>query len=288
MLVADLASSGSQPSLIPPLVWTAVLSAAGVVIGLFLFFQGFVLLRRKRLVQDIPVSTTRGAAMGSVEIRGKAVGPYTLLSPISALECYFYRVEVWQAVEEERSRRWKKRVSEMLLTPLFIEDETGRLLVDPRDAELLFSPDTDEQCDSGISELMGYSLERHGISPGDLVRITEYSIKPGDEIFVLATLCQNEKPLGFLSAQAADLQRRGVLDGLHVAVEKPGTPFLHGFDTSSPVVLAKGDGDSPFVVSRQSPKEVVQDLASKAAVYIWGGALLAFACFGILLAALAR
>jgi len=53
-------------------------------------------------------------------------------------------------------------------------------------------------------------------------------------------------------------------------------------------VLAKNDGNSPFLISRRSQWEVVQDLASNAGRYIWGGAVLALLSLAILLAAVAR
>jgi hypothetical protein len=58
-----------------PLFWAAL----GLVIGPYLFYRGFRLLQRKRLILDIPRSTVRTAAMGGVEVSGKAVGPYTLV-----------------------------------------------------------------------------------------------------------------------------------------------------------------------------------------------------------------
>jgi len=73
-----------------PLFWAAL----GIVVGPFLFFRGFRLLQHKRLIMDIPRSTIRGAALGPVEISGKAVGPYTLVSPLSKRDCLYYRVVV--------------------------------------------------------------------------------------------------------------------------------------------------------------------------------------------------
>jgi hypothetical protein len=61
-----------------PLVWAAL----GIVVGPYWFYRGFRLLQRKRLILDIPRSTIRGAAVGAVEISGKAV--VSLLSGFSA------------------------------------------------------------------------------------------------------------------------------------------------------------------------------------------------------------
>ena len=54
-------------------------------------FRGFGLLRRKLLIQSVPSSTVRSAALGLVEVSGTATGPYSIISPLSETECYFYR-----------------------------------------------------------------------------------------------------------------------------------------------------------------------------------------------------
>jgi hypothetical protein len=71
-----------------PLFWAVV----GVVFGPYFFLRGFALLRRKRLKMDIPRSTVRAAALGDVEVSGKAVGPYTVIAPLSHSDCLYYRV----------------------------------------------------------------------------------------------------------------------------------------------------------------------------------------------------
>ena len=60
-----------------PLLWAGL----GVTLGPYFFWRGFLLLRRKRLIMDTPRSNIRSAALGRVEITGKAVGPYTHVAP---------------------------------------------------------------------------------------------------------------------------------------------------------------------------------------------------------------
>jgi hypothetical protein len=64
-----------------PLFWVAL----GVAFGPFFFVRGFLLLRRQRLIADTPRSTVRGAALGRIEVSGRAVGPYTQVSKCSEL-----------------------------------------------------------------------------------------------------------------------------------------------------------------------------------------------------------
>lgn len=42
----------------------------GFVGGIWWFFQGFQLFRKKQLIDNIPTSTVRGMAMGLVELSG--------------------------------------------------------------------------------------------------------------------------------------------------------------------------------------------------------------------------
>src|SRR5205814_8200132 len=69
-----------------PLFWAVL----GVVFGPYLFFRGFRALQLKRIIINVPRSSVRAAALGPVEVSGKAVGPYTLVAPLSKMECLCY------------------------------------------------------------------------------------------------------------------------------------------------------------------------------------------------------
>jgi hypothetical protein len=64
--------------------------------GIALFFYGFRLLQRRRLILDTPFSKIRSASMGMIEVSGQAVGPYTMVAPITGRPCYYYRTLVWE------------------------------------------------------------------------------------------------------------------------------------------------------------------------------------------------
>src|ERR1041385_3138857 len=137
-----------------PLFWAAL----GILVGPYLFFRGFRLLQRKRLILDIPRSTIRAAAIGPGEVSGKAVGPYTLISPIGGKECLYYRVVI-RAYKQAASyggyardadvaliafafgflrqafRQQSGEIIDEVCAPLFIEDETGELMIFPKGAE---------------------------------------------------------------------------------------------------------------------------------------------------------
>ncbi len=125
---------------------------------------------------------------------------------------------------DETSRtngRWRQFAEEIIFTPLFVEDESGQLMIDPRDAQLEL-PDEYAETISGASmtECARRFLHRHGLSTITETTVTEWVIKPGDPLLVLGTL--SEVPVTevkgpgerqfYLSAEAADLQRRERLE----------------------------------------------------------------------------
>jgi hypothetical protein len=52
-----------------------IAAAIGALAGVYLFYRGFRLLQRKRLILNTPTSKVRSASMGLVEINGLAIGP---------------------------------------------------------------------------------------------------------------------------------------------------------------------------------------------------------------------
>ena len=167
--------------------------------GLYFFFLGFHLLARKRLLLATPTSKIRSAALGLVEVNGKAAGPYTMSAPITGKPCFLYHTTAWQQ-REGKKQEWEKVADETLHLPFFIDDSTGQLLIEPLGADLDLHRDfREEYAASFFSSNIGDDvpprvsvfLSRHGIVPGRRLRIEERSIKPEDALFVAGTLTEN-------------------------------------------------------------------------------------------------
>ncbi|HKU20239.1 MAG TPA: hypothetical protein VJQ50_04435 [Terriglobales bacterium] len=264
-----------------PLVWGPV----GAVLGVYLFFRGFSLLRRKRLVLNTPRSTVRAAALGPVELSGQADGPYTLVSPLSKTDCYYYRLVVTHVRSNQRSSRSVEECA-----PLFLSDGTGDVMLDPQGAQIQF-PALATQDDGSVPGYLFHFLRQHGIATDDVAKAEEFCIRPQDQIVVFGTLQKNpwSKPQaeeldsagrigpGFLSATAADVQRRRAFESLDAHVPSGVNPFpARHFDLYPPVILGKGS--SPFFISNCSQRELIQSLSAQSTLYIWGGPLLTLFC----------
>lgn len=252
-----------------PLFWAVL----GVVVGPYLFYRGFRLFQRKRLILDIPRSSVRAAAIGAVEIAGKAVGPYTLVSPLSSKDCLYYRVVI--RVFRHKS---SNPIIDEVCAPLFVDDGTGELMIYPEGAEVQWTGDTG---DGG--EYLTHVLARHGCAREDLVDAREYRILPGDNIFVLGTLRENPWATkdpeasslsrigpGFVSLGEADLLRQEAFPSLNPDLPS-GADQERKFNLYPPTILMQGQ--NPFVISTRSQREVVSELAWKSFLYIWGGPL---------------
>ena len=179
-----------------------IYSAIGASVGVYLFFRGFRMLQLKRLIQNTPSSKVRSASMGLVELNGMPVGPNTIPAGITGDPCFYYRAEAWERVQSGRSSEWKRVADESLFVPFFLQDDTGRMLINAQGAAMdlhcnfkdefggLFFGNSDVPLGSVDDFLLRYGLS------GKHVRLEEYCIKPDYPLFVLGTLGENHARWG--------------------------------------------------------------------------------------------
>jgi hypothetical protein len=174
-------------------------AAAGVVAGLVLFYRGFRILQRKRLIVNTPTSKIRSASLGLVEVSGLAIGPYALQAPVTSKSCYYYRTIAWELRKSGRNQEWKKVADESLHVPFYVDDGTGVLLVNPQAAETDLHRDFHEEYSNSFfsteempQAVRGFLL-RYGVSGEHKVRVEEYCIKPKNALFILGTLAENPR-----------------------------------------------------------------------------------------------
>ena len=115
------------------------------VAALVAFYLSFRYWHRARMIEDVPTARIRSAHQGYVELEGTGQPLETapLLSPLSNVSClwYHYKIEKkeyhrykgaayhrWRTVREGRSNQ-----------PFYLEDGTGRCIIDPEGAEITHS-----------------------------------------------------------------------------------------------------------------------------------------------------
>jgi len=173
---------------IRPIVFCAI----GLCAGLYLFFNGFRLLQRRRLILDTPVSKIRKRIHGYGRTqrarhwpshRGCSCHPALLLllpHPGLGMETSGPKQPVVQVA------------AECMHLPFFLDDNTGQVLIDPRGAELDLHCDFHQEfCDALLTTKeevppnVRLLLSRHGINTTNKIKVEEYCIKPKNALFVV-------------------------------------------------------------------------------------------------------
>jgi hypothetical protein len=82
--------------------------------------------------------------------------------------------------------------------PFFVDDNTGRVLVDPRGAELDIHRDFQQEFNGSFFSNsddappnVNSFLARHGVVTSNRIKVEEFCIKPKNSLFILGTLAEN-------------------------------------------------------------------------------------------------
>ena len=188
-----------------------MLLVIGFAGGLYLVYEGFKLRRQRRLMEDTPTSTIQSVSIGPVEVKGDAVAdtaPFP--SPVTGTECLAakYKVESWDSDDNE----WDEIDSGVEGDPFYVEDDTGRILVNPADATLDISDANTEQTKVRPSgdppEPIEQFVERNSnvgdqtstlnlgitsVETGRKRRYTEKIIVPDEDVYVFGTASRRQK-----------------------------------------------------------------------------------------------
>jgi hypothetical protein len=240
--------------------------ATGFLIGLGLIYSGVKKHLFVQKINNLPTSKAEGAAIGLVELCGKARCHDPTVSPLSKADCAYWRIHA-EYYRPGRRGGWMEMFFRDSSKPFYLEDETGKMLVDPTGADIDIP--RDKFCEgyiSGRGELgMGHTpmpaeaLEFiNGLDIGgkaifmsrqyENVRISEYHIAEGDPLFVLG------------SAEPQAGAATGIRD-----------------------IIVKKGRDKLLYISDTGERKVVQKFSREVYLYILGGLVLSAACLLIAL-----
>jgi hypothetical protein len=149
-VAAAVLSLGPAWLLVPLLALSALAALAGacfetpaffglgsLALGLLFLVRGVELGARRRLIENTPTSRVRSLAMGFVELVGRARRRYELKLPYLLADCVYYRYRISEQRHTGQGTRWAvvERGGSGPV-PFLLEDETGRVLVDPEGARV--------------------------------------------------------------------------------------------------------------------------------------------------------
>ena len=177
-----------------------------LIVGLAFIYGAtnrFLLLQK---ISNIPTSKVRSAAVGLVELFGKAKCKDTMVSPISKQKCTYWCVKGEYYYHHRKSSGWRNCYNRHSSTQFYLEDDTGKMLIEPKDGEVnlpadlqstghltdkaLFGLLPQKQLDPKVLAYMnedsafGGSMRAHS---GTDLRVTEYYIAEGDPLYALGS-----------------------------------------------------------------------------------------------------
>lgn len=149
--------------------------------------------RGARLIAANPPAAIARLRPGLMEVKGVLHGEGTLVAPLSRRACLYHRL----LVEQRRKNRWEVVLDQKDAVGVWLDDGSGRVKVDPREAEVVIS--APKRVSTGIFEVPSSEwtdlLERLGTSPpvaAPFLRYREEVLENGDTLFAVGTASQGE------------------------------------------------------------------------------------------------
>ena len=285
--------------------------------GIYLFFKGFLIFRKYRVLADTPEIPIRSLAMGLVEIHGKAKGGELVESPVNHTPCLFYKVDIekWQR-NSKGGGSWSHYRTDTDGVRFYLEDGSGKVLVDAHGAEFdLLQSARREVGTWGRSSTNLTSLfsRKRDTTPSTDLKFAKTSsgevavIAPPTEDELYAYLARGPQMkadslrmsgfnLSFSLNPTASLGGTGLSSSSYRLTEYCILPE-HWYDVTGTCaenpnaqdecahnMIVKGENEPTFLISWRGERDLEKSLRRRAAFYVFGGAALSIVCLAILLA----
>jgi hypothetical protein len=214
------------------------------LIGLVVIYKGFDEYRVSRLIRDTATERVRSVAVGRTELAGRARPADSVFhQPFTDGECFYamYRVEEYR--ESDDSSDWHTVAFDMWVAPFLLEDDTGRIRVEPTATakfEISDANTTEITVPAGRSPPAGVgefleSVDGVGPDVDERRRYTQEVIPNGSSVYILG------------GAEQRDVEEGRNEDRL---------------------VVRRDDGSDRFVVSDMAEDELASGLGRRAPLLI--------------------
>lgn len=177
--------------------WVGIGIAA--ITALITFIAAFVYIQRARIMENFPTSKIGSASQDYVELVGqaKAMSSNMLKAPLSGIDCVWYRYKIEQhngSAKQHRNVTIEKGESNDIF---FIQDDTGRCVIDPLSAiktpskKLHWRGNTERpqtvpsESTSLYHTSVTISFGSTQVRSGDRYTYTEERIHDGDPLYVI-------------------------------------------------------------------------------------------------------
>jgi hypothetical protein len=220
-------------------------------------------------IRNTPTSKVRSAAVGLVELFGKAKQDKKLSSPVTLKPCVYWRIKAEHYHYTGKNSEWRTFYGRDTNDQFYLSDETGKMLVDPSEAEVNVEHDffyqghltgktflgliPQRQLDKIVLDYLKRDQKVADIfnrQGGKEIRLYEYIIRVDDPVYVL----------GSAAAQGGKVSSTG----------------------HENLIIKKDEHDKLMYISDKSEKELLSKMDLTSWALLIGGIM--FAGFGVLLA----
>ena len=240
------------------------------------FFMGIALiydgLKQHLLMQKIkntPTSKVRSAAVGLVELFGKARFKKEMHSPFAKKKCAYWRI-VAQYYRSGKHGGWRNMHRADSSTPFYLQDDTGRMLVDPRGAQVEIPKD---RLYTGHLTGKGLIFKHKKIDE----KVLNYVNKKGNEEIKKKFLRHNYQKLRVFEYYIAEGDKVYVLGS---AQPREGAPSHIGYEN---LIVRKGKFERVMYIADSHEKIILRGKRQKALLEVFGGLALSSVCLLITL-----
>lgn len=128
-------------------IWSGLMLLGGAMA----FRTGFQRYRERQLIRGTPTSKVRSLAVGDVEVKGTAHPvDEPLTSPLTEQEVCIWEIEIEEKKSSaEEGSKWNTVLETGDHVAFHLDDGTGRVQVDPQEADLAIEDETELALDSG-------------------------------------------------------------------------------------------------------------------------------------------
>lgn len=117
----------------------------GAAFSVHFIRKGFKRWRQRNVMANTPTETARSLSVGPSELKGQAVtgDRNPIKAPFSTEPCVAAKYEVKEYYDGDNSSGWRTKAAGVMHTPFYVDDGTGRVLIEPHD-EATFDLDPDD------------------------------------------------------------------------------------------------------------------------------------------------
>lgn len=277
------------------------------VFGLLAFLHGFTEYRNRLSVRGTATATASSAAIGLVELSGRGYADLPSEAPVTKTLCAFWKVEVRH--RGQKDFRWLHGLWHRVMErssgdpdSIVLEDETGRILVWARGAEIIpikqvWRSDRGGDPPEGVLRLVAaLGLQWPSRWARYPMKVTEERIEQGGPLYVMGTLAERRQIPAVSKGRFATLLDRWAPPSSDLTPRRADS-FSATFDYArkiglrwfakdlrplapvwSPpevdphqVLVWKGDQRRPFVIAGVVERQAVATLSRRAWGYLLAG-----------------